>query len=164
MKLTKEQRAEISRRNGAQSTGPLSPEGKGRVGRNAIRHGLLARTVLLKGESIHRFNRLCESLRADFKPEGPVETGLVETLVVTRWRQMRLWAFEKVSVDGDIDGAGPAFDGENPAVPAANIYRNRGMENISRYEGQLDRQYDRNLRTFQQHRKWRKQTQSNPAC
>ena len=73
MSLTIQQRAEIARRNGAKSQGPRTPEGKRRAGKNAIRHGLLARTILLKDESIHRFNALCETRRAEYLPETPAE-------------------------------------------------------------------------------------------
>ena len=40
-----------SRANGARSRGPKTPEGKARSARNSLNHGLLARAILLEGES-----------------------------------------------------------------------------------------------------------------
>ena len=52
-------RAEASRRNGAKSKGPRTPEGKARSSRNALRHGLRAQKhMLLAGESVAEYQRL----------------------------------------------------------------------------------------------------------
>src|SRR4051812_24588087 len=50
--MTREKKAEANRRNALQSTGPKSTEGKARVARNALRHGLRADVFpILPGES-----------------------------------------------------------------------------------------------------------------
>ena len=45
---------QASRRNGARSTGPLTPQTRALSARNALTHGLTASTILLDGESRER--------------------------------------------------------------------------------------------------------------
>ena len=50
MKLTAEQRAEICRRNGRRSRGPVSASGKSASSRNALKHGMRAETLTMPNE------------------------------------------------------------------------------------------------------------------
>ena len=43
-------RAAASRANGLKSRGPVTPDGKYNSSRNAIRHGILARFLVMNGE------------------------------------------------------------------------------------------------------------------
>lgn len=88
---------EASRANGAKSKGPVTEEGKNRASRNATRHGLLAETVVLKGESIERFHDHLAGFIAEFKPESSLELELVEKMAVFRWRQLSVWGRETLS-------------------------------------------------------------------
>jgi hypothetical protein len=44
-----------NRSNAQKSTGPRTPEGKAVVSQNAVKHGLLAREVVIKGEDSGEF-------------------------------------------------------------------------------------------------------------
>lgn len=57
-----------SRANGAFSQGPVSIHGKLNSSRNSLRHGLLARTVVLEEESTDRFLELLHALIEEFHP------------------------------------------------------------------------------------------------
>jgi len=57
---------------------------------NAIRHGLLARDVVLPGEDADAFEDLWNQVRADLSPVGPIEEFLVDRVVNTMWRLRRL--------------------------------------------------------------------------
>ncbi len=61
-----------SRANGARSRGPKTPEGKARSARNSTHHGLLARVLLLEGESRDRFDELVCTLNASSTPAPPL--------------------------------------------------------------------------------------------
>jgi hypothetical protein len=83
-----------NRRNATRSTGPKSPEGKEAVKLNALKHGLLAKDVLLPGEDAESFRGLSDRMFADLNPEGELETALVERIVAGLWRLRRLQRVE----------------------------------------------------------------------
>jgi hypothetical protein len=60
--MASEKQKAASRANGARSRGPVTPEGRLRSSRNNIERGMLARTVVLDGESRPRFDALMTSL------------------------------------------------------------------------------------------------------
>ena len=65
---TTKARLRANRKNARKSTGPKTPEGKARSSRNALKHGLLARHVIIDddpNEDPAEFNRILEGLIAD---------------------------------------------------------------------------------------------------
>jgi hypothetical protein len=79
--------AEASRRNGAKSRGPKSPEGKARSAQNALKHGLRARKwVVLHGESAAEFERLEAALIEELAPEGVLQSLLAQRVAAAVWR------------------------------------------------------------------------------
>ena len=56
--MTTKRKSETARINGARSRGPVTAEGKQIASQNAIRHGMLAQTVVLEGESDELFQQL----------------------------------------------------------------------------------------------------------
>jgi hypothetical protein len=95
MTLTKEQRAAISRANGAKSRGPKTPEGKAISSQNALRHGLAsskkARHIILQGiEKESDYKRFSAVLRQSYQPSNAAEALLVDRLVSLYWRLARV--------------------------------------------------------------------------
>jgi hypothetical protein len=88
-------RAEISRANGAKSTGPKTVEGKERSRMNAFKHGILSKILIIGGESEDDFNSLLESLLDDLQPEGCIEEMLVGEIATSCWRLRRALVAEK---------------------------------------------------------------------
>jgi hypothetical protein len=83
-------RAAASRKNGARSRGPKTPEGKARSARNALRHGLCAQqTVALGDEDLAAFDALEAALMAELAPQGVLQTVLARRIVAATWRLER---------------------------------------------------------------------------
>jgi hypothetical protein len=72
--------------------------GKARSSQNALKHGLLARTLILEGESASEFKRLLTDLNRDWRPQGAHERYLVETLATVNWRERRLLIAERALI------------------------------------------------------------------
>ena len=102
---------ETSRANGALSNGPVTEEGKKISSRNSLRHGILADSVVLVGESKVAFMEMMDKLVAELQPITETETALVDELGHARWRQMRVWSVAKASFDKQMlhqtSGSGP---------------------------------------------------------
>jgi len=88
--VTTERQKTANQMNARRSTGPKTPEGKAVVRLNAVRHGLLAREVVLPGEDADAFEDLWNRVRADLSPVGPIEELLVDHIVNAMWRLRRL--------------------------------------------------------------------------
>ena len=84
-----------SRRNGARSRGPVTEGGKRRSSGNRTRHGLLAKAILMEGESRGRFDALLQLLNDALRPETAIDHLLVGKMAASHWRQMRVWNLER---------------------------------------------------------------------
>jgi hypothetical protein len=149
-----ERQIEASRVNGAKSKGPVTPEGKRNSSANAIKHGLLAETVVLKGELEERFLEVIADIDQELQPETPIEHALVEKMAVARWRQLRLWGMEKAAMEYQIrQQAGSVGRGESNATRASLAFQTlggdaRSLDLIIRYDALCDRQYLRAHKRF----------------
>ena len=83
-----------NRRNAQKSTGPKTPGGKAVSSKNAIRHGLLARDVILKDEDPQAFEAMQTALVEELSPLGEIERQLVDRIVSALWRLRRLGRVE----------------------------------------------------------------------
>ena len=121
--------AAASRANGAQSQGPVTPEGKTASSQNALRHGLRSAAVVLPGEDPEAFDRHVAAYVHRFQPADQPERDLVEAIAAAQWRLKRLMTIEASLFDGDDLG--------------------RALGLVTRYESQLNRTYDRALQQLQ---------------
>lgn len=97
---------DANRRNAERSTGPRSSDGKSRSAANALKHGLLARNVVLLAnnspEKPDEFNRLLEDLVDDFQPANVLEQTLVERVATCYWRLHRAQRYEVEALQESI--------------------------------------------------------------
>jgi hypothetical protein len=83
-------RADASRKNGARSRGPKTPEGKARSARNALKHGLRAEKYLvLPDEDVAEFAALEAALVEELAPEGALQSVLAGRIARAAWRLER---------------------------------------------------------------------------
>ncbi|MCU0783182.1 MAG: hypothetical protein MUF81_03870 [Verrucomicrobia bacterium] len=96
-----------NRRNAQKSTGPKTPAGKTVSRMNAMKHGLLARQVVVRGlklrESSHEFKTLCRDYYEHLMPVGPLEEMLVGQIVTTQWRLRRARTAESGEIALSVD-------------------------------------------------------------
>ncbi len=85
---------EANRRNALKSTGPITPEGKERSRRNALRHGLTAETVIAALEDADDYQAFEAAVTADYDAETAIERELVLRLASVRWRLRRATGVE----------------------------------------------------------------------
>ena len=145
-------------------SGPVTPHGKSRSSRNSVRHGLLARNLLLDRESTNRFNLLANDLYDEFQPATPAECAAVDTMIWVsaglipsphrRGHVRPVRTLERSLVDAEIRRTPepatdlPGNDGCNRAAQAFRTLAERtstlNVRNL--YETSFDRQYTRALR------------------
>jgi hypothetical protein len=137
-------RAAASRRNGAKSRGPKTPEGKARAAQNALKHGMRAQKhVLLPQEDAAAFEALEATILAALAPEGALQTMLARRVAVAAWRleradRLEAEVLEVRSHDGASAGVALIRDGNGT----------RAFETLLRYRGAAMAEFWRALRTL----------------
>jgi hypothetical protein len=156
--MSSELKSETARINGAKSHGPVTPEGKAGSSANSRRHGLTA-SVLLDGESGELFQLLLAGFMDQFQPQTGVETDLVEVMAIARWRLRRLLSIETHLFEMElarrrkqIDSDFKEIDDEGRLAFVFQKLSDTGnsVALLIRYEGSLNRSYDKALKQLLQ--------------
>ena len=145
--MATEKQITANRANALKSTGPRTPDGKLISSLNSLRHGMLAKSLLIRGESLDRFRALLATFYLHFQPRNAVENGLVDSLAAARWRQMRYTSVDSAGINLEIDRLSPAdaaFDGPTRAHLAicALSVKPGYTQSMRRYVIHNDRQVD----------------------
>jgi len=93
--MTISQKQLAANRRNALKGGVRTAKGKAISRMNALKHGLLSKEVLLKGESGKTLEELGKRLRAELRPEGELESFLVDRIVSSTWRLRRAIRIER---------------------------------------------------------------------
>jgi hypothetical protein len=144
-----------SQTNGANSRGPVTPEGRERSSRNAITHGLSGGATVLPGESQQDFDRLLAAFVARFRPAGEIELELVNEMASARWRMRRASRLETVLINEEI--ARLQNEPENPLEGSAalaqafmNLTAKGGaLAQLHRHEARLRRCYEKAMKELE---------------
>jgi len=152
--------------NSAKSTGAITPEGRALSSQNAIRHGILAESIVLASESAERFSEVLSTMQEELQPASPIESRYVETMALAEWRRLRLICLEKEQITIEThrqeaaDLSNLSNDGEAEVSSTrytALAFRalsdeSRAQELLNRYEARYDRQYQRALNGLRAYR------------
>jgi hypothetical protein len=88
------------RRNGARSHGPVTPAGKARASRNALKHGLCAmRHLVLEDEVPDDLEALIAHLTAEVGAVSEIEARLARRLAIAFWKGERAERIEVALFD-----------------------------------------------------------------
>jgi hypothetical protein len=169
--MATERQINANRENARHSTGPKTPEGKGRSSANAVRHGLLARQIVLPIEDRAQYLELLAALEAEHQPEGPLETCLVHQMASSQWRLQRLTRIEtgfficRLEKVREVEYEEEEDDDEQPPAPLTPdqqfdedtrllgvlFHRDSGGDpfaKLARYENVLQREFYKALDRF----------------
>jgi hypothetical protein len=114
-------------------TGPRSQLGKNISKRNALKHAIFSKAVVLEGESQAEVNFWVRELHKYYQPEGALEDILVDKVAVLFWRLRRI-----IRAESDAGGVTTV----NPFDLGENLTK---KELLMRYETMLERNIDRTL-------------------
>jgi hypothetical protein len=103
---------EANKKN-AQRGGVKTDEGKAIVKYNALKHGLLAKEVVITvgdgAENAEQFSVLRQDLKTQLAPIGSLEEMLVEKIAVAYWRLRRAYRYEVGLIRNELDTATEEF-------------------------------------------------------
>ena len=92
--MTSIKQIEANRRNSLKSTGPKTEAGKRTARCNAVRHGLMAETVIGALEDAEDYKGFEAAITADYDAQSAVERELVLRLASLLWRLRRATTIE----------------------------------------------------------------------
>jgi hypothetical protein len=154
-----EKQSAASRANGAKSKGPATPEGRARASRNSLRHGLSSENVVLPHEDRAHFEQHRESYIQSFQPANQPQHDLVETLAAARWRLTRLQHIETKLFEKEMVVRAQEMDNELEDMTEVDklawvfdrmANQGKSIALLIRYEGSLNRSYERAFKQLQQ--------------
>jgi hypothetical protein len=141
-------RAEANRRNGARSRGPTTAAGKAQSARNALKHGLCAKKLLLlPEEDPAAFCALETALLAELLPAGALQAVLARQIVSAAWRLARA---ERLEVEIFAERRVPIVEEGGPGLQMIRDGNcSRSFDTLVRYRGAAMAELTRCLRTLQ---------------
>jgi len=182
--MTSAAQVSANRSNAQKSTGPRTPEGKAAVAQNAVKHGLLAKEVVIKGEDPGEFELYRDQMLEELAPAGPMESMLAHRIVGLAWRLRRAERLQAAAFDKVEDQQEPklvlspeqasrllavlAETGVQPPVPGAggpavgrravqDFAQERILDRMLMYERRIEHSLYRTMAELRHLRLWRKQ-------
>ena len=157
--MSTEAQINANRQNAQYSTGAITPEGRRKVRMNSLKHGFAGQTVVLPPHEYVPFRDHFESFRQEYRPKGPTEEFLVQSLASLSWsaEQIRAQAITITTLAGtDIN---PVHTNTTPERDAA-IGQVRSIDRLAPMMDLLSKYEARKMRSFTNTHKQLVQTQA----
>jgi hypothetical protein len=127
---TSANKIESNRANAQHSTGPVTPEGKAAVARNAVKHGFTSKHFVVREDEREEFAEVRSELLDQLKPEGALEFISFGQLLRGAWTLRLIDRLEAEAFNGTLE----SFN--DPQTAAT-------LERLARYRAQAQRAYTR---------------------
>ena len=150
--MASRRQVDSNRRNGSLSKGPKTAEGKAAASRNAIKHGLLSREIVLMNEHSADLAEMGELLSQALSPLGELECAIVDRIIELVWRLRRLGRIETGILEYWKQSAQTRIVDYTSHYGSAWVSDNctgSSLFTLSRYEGQMQRNLFRCLRELE---------------
>jgi hypothetical protein len=120
--MSTEAQITANRANAQLSTGPSSASGKAKSSLNAVKTGLTGRTVLLPGDDAESYKKLTAVLEKQYQPGSDPERLLVQALINTEWRLLRIPSLVQGTLAlAMVEASGLHEDCPDPGIRSAMI-------------------------------------------
>lgn len=131
--------------NAQLSTGPKTKQGKVTASQNALKHGLLAKDLILKDENAAEFDNFRKAIYQTLAPLGCLEEVLVEKIVSSAWRFRRLIKSEKYLFEEKDEWCvlEPKF------IDVFSRRNGSSMQILSRYESTIEKSFYKAMHELQ---------------
>ncbi len=146
-----------ARQNGAKAAGTKSPAGIQKSPKNALKHGLTCRMIVLTNESHAKFDELHQSYIETFQPANGVEMDLIDQMAASQRRLRRIWIMQTAALDLKMDQQdaeiGKTFNQIDQATRVTVAFTTlandeKSLDVLLRYETTFTRLYQRAMDTL----------------
>src|SRR3954454_16817199 len=109
-KLSPEERAEVSRRNGAKSRGPKTEAGRAASSRNSTKHGMRAKVTVMANETPEVVAARVAEWDDHYRPQSPAARHLVTQCVAATLLSDRCQLAHDAALADQVDEAAKGWD------------------------------------------------------
>jgi hypothetical protein len=155
--MASEAQKAANRANAQRSTGPKSQKGKDKSSRNALRHGLSAKSLVVLSETIEDYADFRAKMHEALLPENAVEEQLFERVVLCAWRLRRLSRVEAAILKDSASEWRRRHYGDRLRFDEGVIFRRaNGLDELARLEAGLERSFERALALLERRQEQRR--------